>query len=306
VIRYAGFVLLTFVTVVRAAWAAEEADAPSPAGAPVVKLLEAGSGERHRLRYHLSGPTSELQTAEKKTTMVTAADGGPPGAPVTAPPLRMLFTFNARPGGPGELVCSVRLQEAGVPAGSGTEGRAAQRAGNQLGKLVGLAMDYKMTTRGEMFDMKTTLPEGAPPAAREIMEGMPSAMGRNTVFPVEPVGIGARWEIEQQLERNGLKVRQLTRCRLKKLQRGQVVLDVEVETTAGSQLVSPIGGGSATVVDSLHGKGTGTIAIDLGSVVPRRATIGFVSEVATRARSGEKTKASRERTTMEIVLRAGK
>ena len=260
-----------------------EDDAPVPPDAPVVRLLEPGAEPRVRLRYRLAAGLTEDVSMSLSNTMATNFGTPLPPREVPVPTVRMLMSVTAAPAGKGELTSTMRVVELdAVDAPGGLPGLADRMRGD-LAKLVGTTMQARVTTRGAVIKMETTLPSDAPASARGTMESLQSSYGSSAILPAEAVGVGARWETEHKLHQNGVDVKALTRYRVRELVGARVGLDLEMELTGASKEVRlPGAGGTPAQLDSMTGSGTGTLDLELGSVVPRRGRNSLDSQLAMR------------------------
>jgi hypothetical protein len=284
-----------------------EDDAPMPADAPVVRLLDAGAEPRTRLRYRLAGPQTEDMTTTMNTTMATSFGPGMPAAEMATPAVRMLMSVTAAPAGKGELTSSMQVLQSDAVDAPGVLPGLAEKMGTELRKLVGMTVQSRLTTRGALIKAETSLPPDAPASARGTAESMEGSLGRSSVLPAEPVGVGARWETETQLHQNGMELRQTSRFRVRELAGTRVGLDLEIEVTGGAQEIKlPSGNGATAQLESLHGSGSGTLDLDLGSVVARRGHTDLDSQLAMRIPAAGQSLSVSTRMKMVMDLHAGR
>jgi hypothetical protein len=237
----------------------------------VVRVLELGAEPRTRLRYRLAGPRSE-ETSMRMTSTIATGMGGSAGTELTMPAMRILMTVDSAPAGKGELTANFRITQADVEETPGTMPGVIERMRAELPKLLGITIESRMTTRGATRQTRSSLPPDAPASLRGTIESLDGGMGRNAVLPLEAVGVGARWEADEDIQQSGMKVHQRTRYRLDELAGTRLGLAVEVELSAGAQSFPlPGGGGLAGQLESMQGSGSGSTTLELGSVVPRLA-----------------------------------
>jgi hypothetical protein len=282
---------------------AADDDAPLPPGSPTVRVLDLGAEPRTRLRYRLSGPATEDLTVTMTTGMATSLAGGPPGPEMVMPAVRMVMAVSSAPAGRSELTSTMRVTEADATAGPGVLPGLADRMRAELRKMIGMTLHSRLTTRGAVIKVESTLPPDAPASTQTTLEGLRDSLGRGAILPAEPVGLGARWETEADLRQNGMQIHQISRYRVRELAGPRVTLDLEVETSAGAQDV-PVPGtpGGTAQLDSLRGSGMGSFNLDLGSIVPRVAHLSLDNHMSMRVQS----MAMAMRMKMGIDMRAGR
>jgi len=283
-----------------------EDDAPPPPNAPAVHVLDLGTAPRTLLRYRLKGPATEEMTLMMTTAMTTTITGVPSAGEITAPTTRMLMSMASAPAGKGELSANARITDADTVDTPGVPPFLRDQVRTELRKVVGMSIDSRLTTRGAVIKVDTTLPPDAPASTRGMIEGLQSSFGRSGVLPAEPVGVGAHWEIDTVLKQNGIEVRDHTSYRVRELAGTRVALDVEIVLNADAQEIKlPTGGGSMQL-DSMRGNGSGTVELDLASLVPRQQHVAMENDMAMHMPMGGRTMAMSMHMKMGIVLHAGR
>jgi hypothetical protein len=264
-------------------------DAPLPADAPVVRLLDAGAEPRTRLRYRLAGPRTEEMTLT--TSMTMASSMGTITQPeMPTPGMRMLMSIAAAPAGKGELVSTAQVLDADAVDGPGLLPGLTDKVRAELRGMKGLTVQERLTTRGMPIKVEISVPPDASPTARSSLERMQGSMDRSTVLPAEPVGVGARWEVDSQVRHGGIESRQISRYRVRELSGTRLGLDIEVDVSAGAQEVAlPNTNGASAHLDDMRGTGTGTVDLDLTAVVPRRGHSTVETRVSMKVPAGGQT-----------------
>jgi hypothetical protein len=172
-----------------------------------------------------------------------------------------------------------------------TDARALTRPGVMPGVVdgtqVGLDSAKGMTgtaimdTRGFNRDATMELPPGLDPQMRQMMEGsMQNLEQMSAPLPAEAVGKGARWELTQRLEQNGMKLDQITAYELVALDGDRLTLSATVTQKADRQTVTTPAG-SAELLE-LSSTGSGTVDIDLAHLVPT-SKVNLVSDYSMQA-----------------------
>ncbi|MDH3681621.1 MAG: hypothetical protein OEV40_16925, partial [Acidimicrobiia bacterium] len=129
---------------------------------------------------------------------------------------------------------------------------------------------------------------GLDPTLASTMEQMITNSQFAHPLPEEAVGVGARWEIIQLLPVNGLDVEQITSYEVVAIDGSVVELAATTEqiVPVGSEMVA--GGASATVV-AWESISSGSIRLDLTSMVPASSSQLFASQEFEFGPGAEKT-----------------
>jgi hypothetical protein len=125
-------------------------------------------------------------------------------------------------------------------------------------------------SRGFNRDATMELPPTIDPQMRQTLENTMQGMDQmSSPLPDEAVGIGAKWELYQQVEQNGMKVDQVTLFELVALEGDKGRLTATVTQKAGQQAINAPGMMGATAeLLKLSSAGSGTIEFDLNHLVP--------------------------------------
>lgn len=172
-------------------------------------------------------------------------------------------------------LASARAQS--VPGGDADMARELQAA---LAPLVGMAGTARVSTTGEQLDWSFAPSPGMDASMIESMRQ--SMVYSSTPFPSEPVGVGARWQVERDIENQGLRVSQVETLQLVEWTGDVVVIDIQVEQNAAEQEFSPAGmppGATARLLN-LHTEGRSRTRLHLGRLVPEEAQVKVQSAFA--------------------------
>jgi hypothetical protein len=128
-----------------------------------------------------------------------------------------------------------------IPAGTGlTEGevRELQR---QLDPLVGTATTVGMGPRGELVTLEVQLPGGTERGQQvQASDLSGQLLGSTTVLPEAAIGVGARWQVVQEVEHGGLPAT-VTRTYTATARRTSLTWSLEVTMASGAVVRSPPG-----------------------------------------------------------------
>lgn len=244
---------------------------PAWAGEPVIKLLSAGEGAKNELRIHpkVGGAESFEMVMKMKMTMDM---GGMGQMPQELPPIVMRMDAKVTAVAPNGDV-SYDFTLADVSLREGADPAMAEALKSAMGPMVGTKGTVTVTNRGLTRSSKLTPPPGVPAEQfAQMQKGMQHA---SAPFPVEPVGVGAKWEVSQLVEDNGLKLNQVTTYTLKSWSGDVVVVDAALVQNADAQaVITPdLPPGSSATLESLTSSGTGSTTFSLAHVFPTSAKL---------------------------------
>lgn len=252
----------SLLTVACAALLLASTTAPAQTSA-TVRLLEPGSGQQQPLRYRFESGRTETARLDSTVQMTMVATGVQLPL-VEATPITMelrLRTAEVAADGSARLAFEVLSAQA-----TGNSATAAQMNAALAG-LKGLSGNYSLDSRGMVSIGQSAASSRAPgastPSVAEIQEQMQLLA---TPLPVEPVGVGARWQAVQQTTTNGLEVTQTTEYTLRSRNGNQVELEVKVVDVKLPDLGGVLPGAS---VSSATSSGSGRANVNLAGLVPR-------------------------------------
>ena len=236
---------------------------------PTVKLLDAGAAEgRSTLRYKLKAGQSEPMVMRMKMDM----DMKMPGMgsqKVEMPVIVMRMTTRVTAIGPdGTAKLAFSIDKADTEKGGNPLVESELK--KLLGKFAGIKGSYSITPRGITSDTKVELAGATDPQIQKTMEQMRQSMEQaSSPLPVEPVGVGARWEVRQLVEAEGMKVRQSVEYKLEARDGDELNLVTILRQDADKQTISlPEMQGASAQLDSYDAKGSGALKTRLTSLVP--------------------------------------
>ncbi len=270
----------------------------------IVKTTEVGAEPRSPLRYTFRAEGSE--TAAYQLDMSMAMSGtGTPIPKMVLPTMEMVMvttpvTVDAES---GSLAYTTKINSAKVV---GDAGNKLMRNSMQesLKDLQGVKATGQVTTRGEFTSYNQELQPGASKDALQIMENVEQSMRQSVIpFPEEAVGVGAKWTVNSSLTSNGVQVQQVATYELLERTETTAKLRLTMKQTARSQSLSipDAPPGVTATMDSLTTNGTGTMTINLASIVPA-LKMNMTTHAAMTAKSGTETQSMQMDLTMAMVV----
>lgn len=238
---------------------------------PIVKLMSSGAEPRAALAYELAkGSKHKLDMG---MDMLMSIRMGDQGLPATAVP-RIVMGMDmliADKGPQGDWKINANLDRVGIePKGPQQEAIAAQMRPSIDG-MKGMRMDYWVTPKGHVRDVKLNLPEGFPAQAQQMLQGMNQSFeSMMAPLPEDAVGIGAQWEVVTRVASSGADLLQFATYTLKKKNGSKVSLAVVVKQVAAKATVDAPGlpAGTQARLKAFKSEGSGSNDIDTTSVAP--------------------------------------
>ena len=138
--------------------------------------------------------------------------------------------------------------------------------------MVGLKGEVSITSRGFMLEATYHPPKNAPEMVLQMLKGIEKSAGElSTPLPEEAVGLGAKWQIEQELDVTGMRMKQTVIHELEKLSEQDFTTKVSLVQSAEPQQMQVPGLPENTKVhlDSLSGSGQGQMKVTLTRIVPQ-------------------------------------
>jgi len=253
------------------------------AGAVQVKLLDPGAEPRTRLR--LRPNPGDKQTTELRIQVSTEMKMGGMAAPVPkTPPFTLGIETTISSVSPeGDIQFDFTFVSLEVAESPETPAQVAQVLKSSLDGLKGVTGQGIISSRGES---KKTILNRSDSAAKEALQSMaqPEELfsSMSVVFPDEPVGKGARWEVRRAVKSQGMTIDQVENCELASLEENIATIKASTKQSASNQKMSiPGQPGLSMTLEKLSGSGTGTSTYDLTRLMATKASAKVTSDMMT-------------------------
>lgn len=239
-----------------------------------VKLLGAGTGAKTPLRYRFRAPeTHRVVVTITMSVGVTTEERSVPVQRMPAMEMQLTLTHQAVSKA-GVLKYAFQLTRAGLTGvdNSAMGRRFSKTMGAALKQLAGLKGSGEATARGLTTMDSIKLPASIAGEARKAAQSLQEQLQRLAVaLPEQAVGVGARWEVRQPLQRATVRMGQTATYTLAKRQGSRVTFDVTLVQFAPQQELNnaQLPRGATAVLHSLRSSGTGRFEIDLTRPAPR-------------------------------------
>ena len=265
------------------------ADADSKGGNGV-RLLDKGQRPRTELRYGIpAGTTTTSTTTFRVATLATSADNA---SLSVLPGLRLDIVS-----GPAELTergvkfaIDVVKSEAVVPEDFDEDMADLLRSGASIVDQVGGWVE--VDNRGRMLAgelNEQTKRSDVPVRLLRMIVNTRSTLTR-VLLPVEPVGLGARWESRQELKAYGFTVQQVNTYTLVDHVGDELMLNVTVQQLAVPQSIEFPKEGIEISVESMTAQADGQIILSLNALESDASATGTAEDrIIVKTTSGTET-----------------
>jgi hypothetical protein len=253
------------------------AQVPSPAGFPavgqpaIVTLITPGAQPRKAMRYTLASGRRDHMNMDMLMGMSMSMAGNQMPA-VQMPTMRMgadMAVTTVTPA--GEASFSLSFTElAWVPA-PGVDPQVMAMLQSMPINAKELQGTGTVSSRGVTHDVHLDLTKISNPQLAQTMGAFSSSMENLAMpFPEEAVGVGARWEVRQAAEANGMRTFQKYEFELVTMDENGCALKTKVEQSAPPQAMNnpALPPGTDASIEKFTGTGAGTMAIRWDSLVP--------------------------------------
>jgi hypothetical protein len=246
--------------------------APGAAAAPDdsehLTLQTPGDEPRREMRYVFHPGIKEHMRTETRMSM-SMGIGGRHAPAVTLPPMVMNMLLDPQRVTPeGHLLHHFVVESADVVKDPSNNAKLEQALEKELPKLVGLSGDAETTTRGQTLRMSLAIPPNVSESVSSMLDQMRRSIRELTVaFPAQPVGRGARWNVASSVHMNKVDMVRTVTYSLSRLDGDRGTLDFVVALEAPPQDIEDKG--TRMHLESMVGKGQGTVLVDLQHVVPK-------------------------------------
>ncbi len=246
--------------------------APTPPGAPVVVLLEPGAAPQSELRYALTpGTTQRVVLSTNSRIRQRLADGTILTGRVPNLDLDIEATVGALTP-EGAITVAYGYTGIDVDDDSAQDAASARQLRRAIEPIVGLTGTLSLTPRGEVLTSDVVIPDDLDASAAQLVDQLAQQTQSFTVpFPVEPVGVGARWRATSETTVSGITVRQTATYVLEARRGNEVELSVTITQRAPRQTFTAPETDTRVTLRSSRGGGTGTATLRLDEPLTSRS-----------------------------------
>lgn len=233
-------------------------------GAPAItKIITPGAAPRRAVRYTV--PVGYKGSMNMTTTMEI-------GGAMAMPPMGMEMGLNVGVSAVapnGDITMTMLFTKAGLSPGADPAIAAALQGA--LGQIVGMKGTTVMSNRGVAKSVKMDLDNIKDPAMSQAFSQVSQQLENMVApFPEEAIGVGAKWEVRQAMENQGLFLFQRAEYEVTAMTPTSLSLNIKLEQTAPPQSVSnpQLPQGTQMMLERMTTSGAGTGTIPTNSLVP--------------------------------------
>ena len=218
----------------------------------------------------------DKRTATMTMKMSMDMDLGGNSQTMKMPPMKLVMESEVKKAtGDGDIIFESTVTEAAVEEDADVMPQIAEAMKTAIGGVKGMRVINTMSTRG--INQQTEVKGGADmtPQLKQQMEQMKSALGNTGIgLPEEPVGLGAKWEVKQQVDSQGMKLDQTTIYELIALDGDKVTAKTTLKQVAENQTINnPSMPQTKVEVRRLTSAGSGETTFDLSQVLPVKSVL---------------------------------
>ena len=250
-----------------------------------VTVSDAGAEPRVVLRTQVE-PGARQVMVMSQTQEIQQEIGGEAVPSAGAIPMIIEMDLEAESSGGSLLTYNSIITD--VSLGDSVDPQIALQIQPNLDAMVGMTTTAILDDRGRVLTSEIGGTEGLDPTVVSTVEQMTSNSQFAHPLPEEAVGVGAKWEIAQNLQVSGLSVVQVTNYEVLAIDGTVVELGLATEqfVPVGSEMVA--GGATATILawESIN---SGSVTFDLTSMVPTGRSQGLAVQEFEFGPGAEKT-----------------
>ena len=235
-----------------------------------VQLLDAGAEPRRELRYNLAAMQGGVMVMDMDMDM-TMSNPMMPATEQMMPRMSMQMSLqNVQVMSGDRLRYDFTLNQTQILPRTGANPAlipALEAAMATMGTMSGYAV---IDSRGSTIETDMVSTTTDPAMAAQLQSIEDSMKNMTAPFPLAAVGPGARWSVPMEVSTAGFTISQTATYELVSLTGDAVILNMTIAQSAQAQRIeSPdVPAGMAMYIDSYSGVGTGTMTIQLSSLVP--------------------------------------
>lgn len=267
----------------------EQADAILKLGdPPVVKLLEAGAEPRADLSFDLKAKEKQSTDMRMSIAMQVSQPGNASPAARLPEVSILLDLANGSRNKEGDVEVTGTVAKIAVIPQSDAEANAAKDIASALEPTKGLKVTYVVSSKGRARNLKVDAGK-IPPRARQLVEQLKQSFeAMSTPLPVEPIGVGARWQVINRIQ-SGADVLQFTTYTLRAADKGKLELESEVVQYAAGPSFTPEGMSAPVQINEFMSRGKGASTVLLTKVAPETSAAALKGRILMTVPQGGET-----------------
>lgn len=257
----------------------------------MVTLLSAGDGSRSTLRLRLHKGDRATTRFVLKLALRTTINGQTTS--VDSPPVYEDLATEVLDATPEASTIRFTVVDAGAEADPlSTDSRSSDLASTEnaaLQKLRGLGGTVTMNDRAVVTSSRLQIPGTVDASTHSTLQQLQEQFVQlSRPLPTEPVGLGARWTVDQPITVNGISVRQRATYRLAARHGNRYSLDISGDQTAklGPAKLPNMPSGDKALITGWKLTIDGSSDLDLTRVLPDTTTAHSAGDMSFRVEAG--------------------
>ncbi|TWU46043.1 hypothetical protein Q31b_12210 [Novipirellula aureliae] len=236
-----------------------------------VDLLEPGSSPRREVRF--TPQVGDKQTAVMTVKMdqsINVNGNKMPSQSVPAQKMVMLVEVTEVATN-GDISFDYTYTDVDVVDDPNNPSPLAETIRTMLKPMIGATGRGIVSNCGVMQKGEFDIPEGLAPSIKQMLEGMQDSMDKlSSPVPTEAIGMGAKWQVVQKLEVNGMKLTQTSTHEIESIDDNGFQMKIGVSQKADPQEIknAMLPAGTSMQLDSLTSSGEGSSKILESSLFP--------------------------------------
>jgi hypothetical protein len=207
---------------------------PPPSDEVVIKVIDPGKKPLKKVRYKFrssSRDTAQVTISEK----ISVNANGRQLPERASPPVSFELTASVK-SAPKSGASKLKLVFGRPSIPNASPNAPSTIVANMLSALDGVPGIQTVTNKGAVESTDIEIPDGVDPAVRKLWQGAQRIAQNLIRFPEEPIGVGARWEVTQDVEL-ATSARQTTKYELVALGRRGGTVQAEINQVGRPGLV---------------------------------------------------------------------
>jgi hypothetical protein len=254
------------------------ADTPDNVGGVEIELIEPGAEPRSEIRFspQPGAKQSSVMIMKMKQTMTMAGNKMPAQ---NIPTQRIVMEIEVNDVSPvGDITYAYEYTDFDVVDDPNQPSPLAPTLRATLKPMIGTTGSGIITNRGFSKMNQVNVPDGVAAPIKQMLDGMQESLNQLSLpLPAEPVGLGAKWRVIQNLNINGMNLTQTYINEITRVDREGFDYRVTVSQEAKPQEVkNPMfPPGTTIMLDSLTSDGQGTSTVAVNSIFPRKSKVAI-------------------------------
>lgn len=249
----------------------------------VVELISPGEMPRKELRFQPKVGETESIVMTMKMDQKISVDGISPPSPAAPAQKITLKTSIKDVASNGDVSYDFEFANIEVVDDPKSPSPIAPILVNMLKPMIGSKGSAVVSDRGLTKKSEFKFNEGLSPQLKSMLDGMTESLGKvSSPVPAEPIGVGGKWKVVQNLTTNGLKLKQTSTHELKKRTADGFEVSTLITQEAEPQDVkSPLlPDGAKMSLESLSTEGKGASSFRFSSIMPTKMDSNISSNAA--------------------------